>query len=88
MIDYALAMRPFSAVQEHVRRQGSAAGDAELHVARADPLRVAAPVVPIFTASGSPAMNWPAGGRRSGPTRSRSCCSKHLSERPSPPVDA
>ena len=44
MIDYALAMRPFSALGKLLGGQAQAAGDAQLHVARADPLRAAGPV--------------------------------------------
>ena len=44
VIDYALAMRPFSGFKKMLGGKAPAAGDAELHVARADPLRVAGAV--------------------------------------------
>ena len=44
VIDYALAMRVASGSPQAVRRQGPPPGDAELHRARADPLRAAVAV--------------------------------------------
>ena len=44
MIDYALAMQPFSALRKLLGRQAQAAGDAQLHVPGADPLRAAGPL--------------------------------------------
>ena len=88
VIDYALAMRPFSVFKKMLREEGTAAGDAQLHVARADPLRVADARRPIFTASGSPAMKSLAAGPRSGPIRSKDLLKKHLTERPLPPDGA
>ncbi len=44
VIDYALAMRPFNPFRKLLGEQGAAAGDGQLHVARADPVRVAGAV--------------------------------------------
>ena len=44
VIDYALAMRPFSALRKLLGRQAQAARDAQLHLPRADSLRAAGPL--------------------------------------------
>ena len=73
LIDYALAMRPFSVVPQAAEDQAPAAGDVQLHVAGADPLRPAGVPRPTFTASASPAMNWPADASPSARTPPPSC---------------
>ncbi len=85
VIDYALAMRPFSIFKKMVGGEGAAARDAQLHVARADPVRAAAPSADIYSfgvtcyeiACGRP------------PFRANSqndLLNKHISDRPVPPT--
>jgi serine/threonine protein kinase len=73
VIDVALAMRPFNLIKLMLGGKAPARGlpvtwlPSKSAACRPDPRA-------IFTASGSPAMRSPAGGRRSGPTRSRTSC--------------
>ena len=58
MIDYALAMRPFSVFRKLFGGKVPPPRHTELHGPRADPPRSHLRRLPIFTAWASPAMNW------------------------------
>ena len=73
VIDYTLTRRPVSGFAKllgmKVPRQGTKSYMSPEQILCESP----APTAPTFTASGSPAMNWPAAVSRSGRTPRTSC---------------